>query len=103
MIQVNSVYMYWYTHTCIHHTGPRRVPNMRHEEVIEHPPPIVPTKHIDTVIPRYNRVLAAFRTNKLLTRRQLLPEIGGHPTSEVETHVSLDTHLGDVIIISGEK
>ena len=60
--------------------------DMRHQEVIEHPASIVPTKHVYPVIPGHNGVLTSLGSHKLLTTRELPPLVQGLSGVEVEGH-----------------
>ena len=60
---------------------------MRDEKVVEHPPAVVSTEHVDPVVPGHDRVLAALRTDKLFTARHFFPAVDGLRGPEVEDQV----------------
>lgn len=62
---------------------------MRHQEIVEHSLPIVPTKDIYPVVPSHDGVFAALGTNKLLTLGELLPLVEWLPRVEVQSHILL--------------
>ena len=57
---------------------------MRDEKVVEHPPAIVSTKHVDPIVPGHDRVFAALGTDKLFAARHLFPAVDGFRGPEVE-------------------
>ena len=75
--------------TSADHASPGAVPDVEHEEVVQHAFAVVPAKDVQAIIPRHHCVLASPSADKLLTRRKLRPLVRWLLRLEIENVVGL--------------